>query len=118
MRALDEISADTASLWRPRVAYPGKPGDIAVYTCSANIRGGPAAACPIRSSQVQATMSVETRVPPGAKGGGTDVTETARRRMFHIAGGTALYTYLLVVFGGIVRITGSGLGCGDDWPLC
>lgn len=63
-------------------------------------------------------MSVETRVPPGAKGGGTDVTETARRRMFHIAGGTALYTYLLVVFGGIVRITGSGLGCGDDWPLC
>ncbi len=30
----------------------------------------------------------------------------------------ALYTYLLVVFGGIVRITGSGLGCGDDWPKC
>jgi cytochrome c oxidase assembly protein subunit 15 len=22
------------------------------------------------------------------------------------------------VFGGIVRITGSGLGCGDDWPRC
>ena len=30
----------------------------------------------------------------------------------------AIYTYLLVVFGGIVRITGSGLGCGDDWPRC
>ena len=31
---------------------------------------------------------------------------------------TALFTYLLIVFGGIVRITGSGMGCGDEWPLC
>jgi heme A synthase len=30
----------------------------------------------------------------------------------------AIYTWLLVVFGGIVRITGSGMGCGDDWPRC
>lgn len=30
----------------------------------------------------------------------------------------AVYTYALVVFGGIVRITGSGMGCGDDWPRC
>jgi heme A synthase len=33
------------------------------------------------------------------------------------------YTALLlgfaqVVFGAIVRITGSGMGCGDDWPKC
>lgn len=27
-------------------------------------------------------------------------------------------TYFLVVLGGVVRITGSGMGCGDDWPLC
>ncbi|MGH7459313.1 MAG: heme o synthase [Longimicrobiaceae bacterium] len=26
--------------------------------------------------------------------------------------------YLTIVVGGVVRITGSGLGCGDDWPLC
>src|SRR5690606_27213792 len=31
---------------------------------------------------------------------------------------TAVYIYLLIVFGGTVRITGSGMGCGDDWPLC
>lgn len=31
---------------------------------------------------------------------------------------TAGLTYALIVFGGIVRITGSGMGCGDDWPLC
>ena len=30
----------------------------------------------------------------------------------------AVATFLLIVFGGIVRITGSGMGCGDDWPLC
>ncbi len=27
-------------------------------------------------------------------------------------------TYLLIVLGGVVRITGSGMGCGDNWPLC
>ena len=26
-------------------------------------------------------------------------------------------TYLLIVFGAIVRVTGSGLGC-PDWPTC
>ncbi len=24
----------------------------------------------------------------------------------------------LITFGGVVRITGSGMGCGDHWPLC
>ncbi len=33
---------------------------------------------------------------------------------------TAVATYLLIVMGGVVRVTGSGLGCGekDQWPLC
>jgi len=30
---------------------------------------------------------------------------------------TVIVTYALVVLGGIVRVTGSGLGC-PDWPLC
>src|SRR5947208_12437160 len=30
---------------------------------------------------------------------------------------TALATYALVVLGGVVRVSGSGLGC-PDWPLC
>ena len=30
---------------------------------------------------------------------------------------SAVATYLLIVVGGIVRVTGSGLGC-PDWPLC
>ena len=44
--------------------------------------------------------------------------QVVRRRFARLAAFSAVYTYLLIVFGGIVRITGSGLGCGDDWPLC
>jgi heme o synthase len=35
-----------------------------------------------------------------------------------LALGTAVATYLLIVVGAVVRTTGSGMGCGDDWPLC
>ncbi len=30
----------------------------------------------------------------------------------------AACAYLLIVLGAVVRITGSGMGCGDHWPLC
>ncbi|HEV2670837.1 MAG TPA: COX15/CtaA family protein [Gemmatimonadales bacterium] len=40
------------------------------------------------------------------------------RRFTRLAWSAALCTYLLIILGGIVRITGSGLGCGDHWPLC
>lgn len=30
----------------------------------------------------------------------------------------AIAAYLLIVLGAVVRITGSGLGCGEDWPVC
>lgn len=42
----------------------------------------------------------------------------AVRRLGTLALAAAVYTYVLVVYGGIVRITGSGMGCGDDWPHC
>jgi len=31
---------------------------------------------------------------------------------------SAAATFLLVVLGAVVRVSGSGLGCGNDWPLC
>src|SRR5947209_10869263 len=34
-----------------------------------------------------------------------------------LAVATAVVTYALVVLGGVVRVSGSGLGC-PDWPLC
>ena len=42
----------------------------------------------------------------------------ATRRLQRLALSTAAAVYLLIVIGGVVRITGSGLGCGNDWPLC
>jgi heme o synthase len=35
-----------------------------------------------------------------------------------LALGASVSTFLLIVLGGIVRVTGSGMGCGHDWPLC
>jgi heme a synthase len=40
------------------------------------------------------------------------------RRYTQLAWAAAVCTYLLIILGAIVRITGSGLGCGDHWPLC
>ncbi len=37
------------------------------------------------------------------------------RRLAWAGAGLALG---LIVLGGVVRITGSGMGCGDHWPLC
>ena len=40
---------------------------------------------------------------------------TALRRLAYSTLGLA---YALIVFGAIVRISGSGMGCGDHWPRC
>ncbi|HJU65047.1 MAG TPA: COX15/CtaA family protein [Gemmatimonadaceae bacterium] len=40
---------------------------------------------------------------------------TALRRLGYIA---LVLAFGQIVFGAIVRITGSGMGCGDDWPKC
>jgi heme A synthase len=48
------------------------------------------------------------------------VTWTPSRALRRLTAVTAVATYLLIVMGGVVRVTGSGLGCGDkdQWPLC
>ncbi|MCI0436368.1 MAG: COX15/CtaA family protein [Gemmatimonadetes bacterium] len=48
----------------------------------------------------------------------TPAPSTARRRAGTLSLIAAICAYALIVFGGIVRITGSGMGCGDDWPRC
>src|SRR5437762_8314476 len=40
------------------------------------------------------------------------------RRFTRLAWLAATCTYLLIILGAIVRISGSGMGCGDHWPLC
>ena len=46
-------------------------------------------------------------------------SRTHSPRMFGaLAAITAFLAFGLIVLGAVVRVTGSGLGCGDDWPLC
>lgn len=52
-----------------------------------------------------------------ASGGGTGGQRSFRRWRV-LAAAAAVAALALVVLGGVVRITGSGMGCGDDWPLC
>ena len=49
------------------------------------------------------------------------MTTAVGRGMRRLSLATVIVTYLLVVAGGVVRVTGSGLGCGvtgQDWPVC
>ena len=48
------------------------------------------------------------------------MTWSPSRALRRLTAVTAVATYLLIVMGGVVRVTGSGLGCGDkdQWPLC
>lgn len=39
-------------------------------------------------------------------------------RFRRLAWGTLGYTVLVVLWGGVVRASGSGAGCGDHWPFC
>lgn len=42
--------------------------------------------------------------------------DLTRFRQITIA--TLVVGYVLVILGGIVRVEGAGMGCGDDWPIC
>jgi heme A synthase len=57
-----------------------------------------------------------------AGGGGSERGLRAPTRGLRVLGVAACAaTYLLIVAGGVVRVSGSGLGCGvkgQDWPLC
>ena len=44
--------------------------------------------------------------------------DSARNRWGRLALVGAGSSFALIILGGVVRITGSGMGCGDDWPLC
>ncbi|MEX1248350.1 MAG: heme o synthase [Anaerolineales bacterium] len=46
-----------------------------------------------------------------------NVNRASLGRFRYIVAAAAVATFLLIVIGGIVRVTGSGLGC-PDWPTC
>ncbi len=46
-------------------------------------------------------------------------SEEATKGWFRgLAWASAISVFGMLVLGGVVRVTESGLGCGDDWPLC
>ena len=45
-------------------------------------------------------------------------TGKAGRWLRGLALASVVSAFALIVLGGVVRVTGSGLGCGGDWPLC
>ncbi|MEZ4616463.1 MAG: COX15/CtaA family protein [Caldilineaceae bacterium] len=42
----------------------------------------------------------------------------ADKRFARYAWGTLGYNLLVILWGAVVRATGSGAGCGSHWPLC
>jgi protoheme IX farnesyltransferase len=50
--------------------------------------------------------------------GEENMAETSHKGFVRLALVTAVLVWFLIALGGVVRVTGSGLGCGDDWPLC
>ena len=45
-------------------------------------------------------------------------TPLSRRWLRGLAWASVISAFALIILGGVVRVTGSGLGCGGDWPLC
>jgi cytochrome c oxidase assembly protein subunit 15 len=54
----------------------------------------------------------------GGLTGHRDVPVRPRSAFRRVAWAGSLATLALIALGGVVRVTGSGMGCGDDWPLC
>jgi len=44
--------------------------------------------------------------------------QPSRATLRRTAWASVVLTLALIVLGGVVRITGSGMGCGDNWPRC
>ena len=44
--------------------------------------------------------------------------ERASRLLIYLTWGALIYNVAVILWGAVVRMTGSGAGCGDHWPLC
>lgn len=43
---------------------------------------------------------------------------TTTQSLYRLSWALVVYTIIIIAWGAWVRISGSGDGCGDDWPLC
>lgn len=63
-------------------------------------------------------MSAVAAARPLASDGSGAASANAQRSFARLAWGALVYTLGVVLFGAVVRITGSGAGCGQHWPTC
>ena len=108
---------------RPRTTSTSSPTSAATSRCATSARPSRARRRP-RSARAggehRAGSLSELCQAPRAGGGGSDQLRRFRR----LADLTVFATFLLIVVGGIVRVSESGLGCGpggsgtEGWPLC
>jgi cytochrome c oxidase assembly protein subunit 15 len=50
--------------------------------------------------------------------GTSEARQDASRTLVRYAWGVVWYNVLVILWGALVRATGSGAGCGNHWPLC
>lgn len=50
--------------------------------------------------------------------GGEPAAGLAGRWLVYLTWGALIYNVAVILWGAVVRLTGSGAGCGDHWPLC
>jgi heme A synthase len=75
----------------------------------------PPAAAPRAAVRHSSAATPAAPTPPDAP---PPPPDAARRTFRRLAWTGAALVYVAIVIGGIVRVSGSGLGCGDNWPLC
>ena len=64
-------------------------------------------------------MAIFTPLSSENESSGKNAKPAARPRLVARAARVTLaYTILVILFGAVVRITGSGAGCGQHWPSC
>lgn len=56
--------------------------------------------------------------PPSSPTTPTDAEQAGESALSRAAWAFVAYLLFVILFGAWVRITGSGAGCGDHWPLC
>ena len=60
-----------------------------------------------------------SRQEPAADNGNNTGPPSAQQRSFsRFAWGVLFYNVVVILWGALVRATGSGAGCGGHWPLC
>ncbi len=64
------------------------------------------------------TTTVSCKVAPANETLAAHVNRFAKVKTQQIAWATLLINVVVIMQGAVVRVTGSGAGCGRDWPRC